>query len=210
VHTLDARAALQPILRDLVEGSAETVILAVPDGRRRCARCVDRMESTHSLRLSIDVGECTPLHAGAIAKTALAFLDARVVDDVLAHDLEPVGPATITDPAKLHHELELIRTRSWAYSYEETDVGAWGVAAPVLTLGGNLVAVIGVVAPTARHSQVATDKLAAATQRAAAHASRTLDPRFIRHGEADRSAAPPNGIAAFDVAKRTTRAKTLG
>jgi DNA-binding IclR family transcriptional regulator len=184
VHTLDVRSALQPILRDLVEETAETVMLAVPDARRRCARCVDRVEATHSLRLSIDVGECTPLHAGAIAKTALAFLDARVVEDVLAHDLEPVGPATITDAAKLHDELELIRARSWAYSYEETDVGAWGVAAPVLTLGGNLVAVIGVIAPTARHSQLATDKLAAAIQLAAAHASRLLDPRLRRQAAA--------------------------
>ena len=209
-HTLDVRAALQPILRDLVDETGETVILAVPDERRRCARCVDRMESTHPLRLSIDVGECTPLHAGATAKAALAFLDARVVDDILAHDLEPVGPATITDSAKLHDELELIRSRSWAYSYEETDVGAWGVAAPVLTLGGNLVAVIGVVAPTARHSRVATDKLAAATQLAAARASRMLDPRLLRQPASDQSAAPPNGIAASDVVKRTTRAKTPG
>ena len=141
------------------------MMLAVPDGRRRCARCVDRVESTHPLRLSIDVGECTPLYAGAIAKAALAFLDARVIDDVLAHDLKPAGPATLQSRAKPRDELELIRARSWAYSYEETDVGAWGVAAPVLTLGGNLVAVIGVIAPTARHSQVATTLAAAPSWR---------------------------------------------
>ncbi len=210
VHTLDVRAALQPILRELVEKTAETVMLAVPDERRRCARCVDRVESTHPLRLSIDVGECTPLYAGAIAKTALAFLDARVVDDVLAHDLEPVGPATITDPVQLRDELELIRTRSWAYSYEETDVGAWGVAAPVLTLGGNLVAVIGVIAPTARHSRVATDNLAGATQMAAARASRMLDPRLLRQVTTDHGADAPNGFAASDAARRTTRATTPG
>ena len=210
LHTLDVRAALQPILRDLVEETAETVILAVPDGRRRCARCVDRMESTHPLRLSIDVGECTPLHAGGIAKTALAFLDARVVDDVLGHDLAPVGPATITNSAKLHDELELIRTRSWAYSYEETDVGAWGVAAPVLTLGGNLVAVIGVIAPTARHSQAATDQLAAATQLAAARASRVLDPRLLRHGATDHGVSSPNAVDGSAVARPTTRAKSPG
>jgi IclR family transcriptional regulator, KDG regulon repressor len=210
VHTLDVRAALQPVLRDLVEETTETVILAVPDERRRCARCVDRMESTHPLRLSIDVGECIPLHAGAIAKAALAFLDTRVVDDVLGHDLERVGPATITDPAKLRDELELVRTRTWAYSYEETDVGAWGVAAPVLTLGGNLVAVVGVIAPTARHSQGATDMLAASTQLAAAHASQMLDPRLRRPAVTDRGAAPSNGTAVPKAAKRTTRAKTPG
>ena len=210
VHTLDVRTALQPVLRELVEETAETVMLAVPDERRRCARCVDRMESSHSLRLSIDVGECTPLHAGAIAKTVLAFQDARIVEDVLAHNLAPVGPATVTNPAKLHDELELIRARSWAYSYEETDLGAWGVAAPVLTLGGNLVAVIGVIAPTARHSHAATDMLAAAAQRAAAHASQLLDPRLRRHAAGDHGAAVQSGTAAADLAKRTTRAKTPG
>jgi len=178
VRTLDVRAALQPVLRDLVAETDETVILSVPDERRRCARCVDRMESNHSLRLSIDVGECIPLHAGATAKAALAFLDPAVVDDVFAHPLERLAPATITNPGKLRQELQLIRSRSWAYSYEENDTGAWGVGAPVLTLGGNLVAVIGVAAPTARHSKAATDQLAAATQAAVRRASQILDPRL--------------------------------
>lgn len=181
VETLDVRAALHPLLREMGHETDETVVLSVPDARRRCARCVDRIEPNHPLRLSLDIGECTPLHAGATAKAVLAFLDPAIAEDILAHRLERVAPRTITNAEKLRDELGLIRSRGWAYSYEETDVGAWGVAAPVLTLGGNLVAVIGAIGPTARHSDAATDRLVSATQAAARLASRTLDPRLAKH-----------------------------
>jgi IclR family acetate operon transcriptional repressor len=181
VETLDVRAALHPLLRELGQETDETVILSVPDVRRRCARCVDRIETNHPLRLSLDIGECTPLHAGASSKAVLAFLDPTTAEDILAHPLERVAPRTITNPDRLREELQLIRSRAWAYSYEETDIGAWGVAAPVLTLGGNLVAVIGAIGPTARYSEAATDRLASATQAAARLASRTLDPRLVEH-----------------------------
>jgi DNA-binding IclR family transcriptional regulator len=180
VHTLDIRAAVQPILADLAAASGETVLLSVYDERRGCARCIDRIEAQHPLRLSLDIGECTPLHAGATSKAVLAGLDEAVVADVLSQPLEQVGPRTISDPNRLRAELERIRARGWAYSSEENDHGAWGVAAPILTLGGHLVGAIGIAAPTVRHSDAAAKRLGRLTMEAADRAARTLDPRLDR------------------------------
>jgi IclR family acetate operon transcriptional repressor len=189
VHTLDIRAALHPTLTALAGEAGETVLLSVYDERQRCVRCIDRVEARHPLRLSLDIGACTPLHAGASSKAVLACLESTTVDDVLAHPLDEVGPKTIVDPDKLRTELERIRKRGWAYSVEENDRGAWGVAAPILTLGGNLVGVIGIAAPTVRHSPEAMETLGGLTVEAADRAAKALDPRLERAGAEPAAAA---------------------
>jgi DNA-binding IclR family transcriptional regulator len=178
VHTLDIRAAVHPTLAELAADCGETVLLSVYDERRSCARCIDRIEARHPLRLSLDIGECTPLHAGATSKAVLAALDQAIIEDVLAHPLEKVGPKTIRDPGRLRAELQRVRDRGWAYSAEENDGGAWGVAAPILTLGGHLVGAIGIAAPTVRHSREAAERLGLLTMQAAERAARALDPRL--------------------------------
>jgi DNA-binding IclR family transcriptional regulator len=149
--SVDLRARLGTPLRNLARATEETALLTVYDERRNGSLCIDRIETTHSLRLSIEVGRVTPIHAGASAKALLAFLEQRIVDDVLARPLERLAPGTITDSNRLRRELEHIRSAGWASSYEENNVGAWGLAAPILSDGG-VVASIGFAAPTALYS----------------------------------------------------------
>jgi DNA-binding IclR family transcriptional regulator len=150
--SVDLRSRLGTTLRDLARATEETALLTVYDESRNGSLCIDRIETTHDLRLSIEVGRVTPIHAGASAKALLAFLEQPIVDDVLARPLERLAPGTITDPKRLRRELEQIRSAGWAWSYEENNVGAWGLAAPILA-DGRVVASIGFAAPTARHSK---------------------------------------------------------
>jgi IclR family acetate operon transcriptional repressor len=150
--SLDLRLRLGPVLRELAYATRETALLTVYDESRHGSLCVDRIEGTHDLRLSIEVGRVTPIHAGASAKALLAFLDEVVVEDVLSRPLERLARGTIVDRRKLRTELDRIRTRGWAFSYEENNVGAWGLAAPIL-VGERAVASVGFAAPTARHSR---------------------------------------------------------
>jgi IclR family transcriptional regulator, acetate operon repressor len=191
VQTLDIRAALHPTLTELAGAAGETVLLSVYDERQSCVRCIDRIEARHPLRLSLDIGECIPLHAGASSKAALARLDSATVEDVLAHPLDKVGPKTIIDPGKLRANLRRVRETGWAYSFEENDRGAWGVAAPILTLGGNLVGVIGIAAPTVRHSPEAVETLGALIIEAAGRAAKALDPRLERADATPAAAGRP-------------------
>jgi DNA-binding IclR family transcriptional regulator len=82
-----------------------------------------------------------PLHAGASARTLLAQLPDREIASVLDRELEPVGPTTLTDPARLWHEVRAIRRRGWALSREEAAPGCWALAAPVSAPGRGVCAV---------------------------------------------------------------------
>ena len=171
--SVDLRERLGHVLRELARTTGETVLLTVYDESRHGSLCVDRIETTRSLRLTIDIGRVTPIHAGASAKALLAFLDEEVIDEILSHHLGQLGPGTETDAKRLRKELETIRARGWASSYEENNVGAWGLAAPIL-LDHRVVASIGFAAPTARHSDSQVRSLARLVCDAAREAERSL------------------------------------
>ncbi len=157
--SVDLRARLAPVLRGLSRATGETVLLNVYDETHHGSLCIDRVEATHDLRLTIQIGRVTPIHAGASAKALLAFLDEPAIDAVLAQPLEKLAPGTITDPAELRKDLAAIRRRGWASSYEENNSDAWGLAAPVL-VGGRPVASVGLAVPGARYSKSALRDLA--------------------------------------------------
>ena len=157
--SVDLRSRLGAVLRDLGRATGETVLLTVYDETRHGSLCIDRIEATHDLRLTIQIGRVTPIHAGASAKALLAFLDEALVADVFAQPMESFAPGTITDPEELRKELAKIRRRGWASSYEENNMGAWGLAAPIL-VNGLAIASVGLAAPTARWSKAAMRDLA--------------------------------------------------
>jgi DNA-binding IclR family transcriptional regulator len=97
-----------------------------------------------------------------------------VLASVMAAPLERLAPGTITDPDELEHEVAHIREQGWAASREETNAGAWGVAAPVLSREGTALAVIGMAAPLSRHSTAAEATARAAVLSAAAESARDL------------------------------------
>ncbi|MGH2986125.1 MAG: IclR family transcriptional regulator [Solirubrobacterales bacterium] len=172
--SMDLRARLGGVLRGLARTTDETALLTVYDESRHGSLCVDRIETTHSLRLTIEIGRVTPIHAGASAKALLAFLEQPIVDEILSRDLEGLAPGTVTDPKVLRADLDEIRARGWASSYEENNVGAWGLAAPII-VGERVVASIGFAAPTARHSDAAVRSLAKLVCDAARESEARLD-----------------------------------
>jgi DNA-binding IclR family transcriptional regulator len=178
--SVDLRSRLRGVLRELAAATQETALLNVYDESRHGSLCVDRIETTHSLRLTIEIGRVTPIHAGASAKALLAFLDQPTIEDVLAGELVGLAPGTITDPDDLRAELEEIRSRGWASSFEENNAGAWGVAAPIL-IGDRAVASIGVAAPATRHSPAAARTLA----RLVCDAARASEARLDSAGGED-------------------------
>ncbi|MCD6016488.1 MAG: transcriptional regulator, IclR family [Solirubrobacterales bacterium] len=186
--SMDLRARLGSVLRELARTTAETALLTVYDESHHGSLCVDRIETTHSLRLTIEIGRVTPIHAGASAKALLAFLEEPVIEEVLAHDLEPLAPGTVTDPELLRKQLEEIRVRGWASSYEENNVGAWGLAAPIL-VGGAVVASIGFAAPAARHSDSTVRSLAKLVREAARESEARLDSANMAGGARTEAAA---------------------
>lgn len=149
---LDLRQAALPVLRRLARQTDETALLTVPNSERDRSVCLERVESSQPLRLSVEPGRRLPLHAGASQKALLAFLAEEDIERVAAGSLERLCGATITDADALRADLAEVRERGWAISFEETNVGVWGVAVPLLDEDGTAVAAVGLAGPSARLS----------------------------------------------------------
>jgi DNA-binding IclR family transcriptional regulator len=150
-----AVADLRPVaigpLRRLSQATGETALLTVLTPERDRGVCLERVETPQPLRLSVQPGRQLPLHAGASQKALLAFMPDEDIGRVIAEPLERFCRSTITSPAALRRELASIRSRGWASSYEETNVGVWGVAVPVLS-ASDVVCAVGIAGPSARLS----------------------------------------------------------
>lgn len=90
------------------------------------------------------------LHAGAPYKVLLAQLAEEELARVIHRGLEPIGPATITQPSRLRRELVSIRRRGWAFAREESAPGSWGLAVPVFGSSGTSLSALAITAPLAR------------------------------------------------------------
>jgi IclR family acetate operon transcriptional repressor len=147
---VDLRSLALPALRSLAHDTGETALLTVLNGSHDRGVCLERVETAQPLRLSLTPGRQLPLHAGASQKALLAFMREDEIESVIARGLEHLCHATIADPQQLREELATIRQRGWASSYEETNIGVWGVAVPVLRPRGDVVCAVGIAAPSAR------------------------------------------------------------
>lgn len=151
-NSLDLRNTALPLLRNLAMETGETAVLSV-----RAANYgiwIETVESKYPVRLAMRIGKPLHLHAGASSKVLWAFLQESEVEQILNEiDLIPLKTNTITQKDKMRQELDKIRQRGYATSFEETDDGVMGVAAPVFNHTGKPIAGIGIVAPVSRISE---------------------------------------------------------
>jgi len=146
------RHVANPILRDLVEETNETAILTVYQNQE--VVCIDKVETSHPVRMTLDVGTRRHPHAGASSKVLMAYLSAEEIQSIVANKgLPKLCANTITDPDELDAALARIRECEYAESQEETDLGAWGVATPIRDRNGNVVAAVGVAGPKSRFTE---------------------------------------------------------
>jgi DNA-binding IclR family transcriptional regulator len=120
------------------------------------------------------LGTTLPLHATAVGKALLAFAPPEEIEATIAHTgLRAFTGHTIVRPQLLLEHLETIRNRGYALACEEWQIGAAGVAAPVI-VDGEVVASVALVGPPDRAE---LQRLAAPVQLAAARLAQALAPR---------------------------------
>lgn len=152
IESTGLRQVAAPIMRELAEGTGETVLLT--QYHRGQIICIDKVETGHSVRLALDVGAIRAPHAGASSKVLMAYLPPAEVDAIIRErGLPRLCANTITDTDALQAELRQIRERGYADSYEETDPGAWGIATPIRNWQGEVVAGLGIAGPTIRYDE---------------------------------------------------------
>jgi IclR family KDG regulon transcriptional repressor len=149
VESTSLRHIARPIMCDLVAATGETALLTAYQDRE--VICIEKVETGQPVRMTLDVGRRQFPHAGASCKILMAYLPEKEIQAIIRDKgLPRLCTNTITDPAELMGELARIREHGYAESQEETDLSAWGVAAPIYGRAGEVVAAIGVAGPTSR------------------------------------------------------------
>ncbi|GAB3213818.1 IclR family transcriptional regulator [Marinactinospora thermotolerans] len=161
-----ARAAWQvpepvrEVMRELVAETAETANLYVRGDATRV--CVAQQEGPQNLRHVVAVGDELPLWAGAAARVLLIGCD-----DALLRRVAAASPFGARHAETLRIRIAAARADGHAVSHGEREVGASGVAAPVVDGAGRVVAAIALGGPTARFTSEAVAEFAGAVTRAA-------------------------------------------
>jgi DNA-binding IclR family transcriptional regulator len=169
-ESTDLRHVARPMVRELADATKETAILTVYHNQD--VICIDKVETSHPVRLTLEVGTHRAPHAGASSKALMAHLPDKEIQAIICDKgLPKLCVNTITDPDSLYVELSRIREQGYAESHEETDFGAWGVATPIRDSRGDVVAAIGIAGPRSRHTDDLTQEYAALCRQAAGRIS---------------------------------------
>jgi IclR family KDG regulon transcriptional repressor len=143
------REKARPIMERLAEQTGEVVCLAVMERNR--SMYVEVVEGRHGLRLRATVGSSAPLHASATGTILLAYMpEAEVRRLAVETGLPRLTARTITQIEPLLERLVAIRARGFSIDEGESEEGLTGLAAPVRSPGGSVVAALVIAGPGAR------------------------------------------------------------
>jgi DNA-binding IclR family transcriptional regulator len=170
--SVSLREATIPYAHHLHGVTRLTVNIAIRDGAE-----ILYLEKITSRTLTVPhsrLGGRLAAHATALGKAILAFSPPDVVDAILATELPALTPKTLTDPDVLRKELAQVRANRLAYDVEESKLGLFCVAAPILDATNRAAGAISVTGATALDQ---AERFAAAVQTTALAASRSIRPR---------------------------------
>jgi IclR family transcriptional regulator, KDG regulon repressor len=182
LHELGTRAVESRTLRteahrflvELARQTHETVSLAVPG--LGGVVCLDRVDSSHSIiTVRTPIGARFPPHCTAAAKATLAYLPDEEVEAILSiMGLTAYTPNTLKTLAEVKRNLREVAERGYALDRQETERGLSGVAAPVWSREGRVIAAVGVAGPTPRFKGKELARKIALTKQTTAKISASL------------------------------------
>jgi len=147
--SLDLQKVSRPYMEELLKNTQESVSLYVPSGNERVL--IERLDSSHFMRVVTQIGQRMPLYAGASGKVFLAFLPTQTRDDVLKNmHLDRLTSKTIIDIKDLLKELILIRKRGYAISHGERVEGVTSLSAPLFNYRNQVIGAISISGPSIR------------------------------------------------------------
>jgi DNA-binding IclR family transcriptional regulator len=91
------------------------------------------------------------IYSSAAGKSIVAHLSQQKRENLLdSVELHRTGPNTITDPADLREELDLVRERGYALNLEETTGGVHAIGAPIKGHDSEIIGALSVSGPATR------------------------------------------------------------
>lgn len=143
-QTDDPAIILLPEMERLRDELGETISLYIRDGKERIR--IQAVQSNHPIRRVAPIGVRLPLYVGASSKILMAYSDMDVQQMILD---DPEWPASI-DKETFLRQLGDIGKRGVATSFEERELGAAALAAPIFDRDNKLIAALSVSGPANR------------------------------------------------------------
>ena len=173
LRNTDVVTQARPLMVELMNATGESVHLAhrtmtggVYIARERLAR---------KITVETEIGAPVVVHATSTGKALYCRDSAEALGQVIDLDaLERFTERTITDKAELLRDLAVTSQRGFALDDEELSVGVRCVASPVIDIGGDIRASIGISGPASRLDGEVITKCAAVVCAAAKNLSEHL------------------------------------
>jgi IclR family transcriptional regulator, acetate operon repressor len=156
--------AAQPVLERVSLETGEIACLGVVEGDvvHYAAEVIPAIVDQQSW-----VDEPVALHASSMGKAFLAYVDQERVAALVGPDPTRFTDTTITDLRLLREELHRVRAQGFAVCRGELEEGSWGVAAPVLGIKEQPVAILCLWGPDHRGDVTRLEALGRLARRAA-------------------------------------------
>lgn len=167
-EAIGLRAIAEPVMRRLMLEVNESVHLHVLDGAQRV--CVAAVDSTHTLRPVIRLGQVLGLGRGAAGKLLLAFVDEstlRRAEEMASPEERSLWPDATA--------LEQIRAQGWATSIAEMESGLTAISAVVPTRTKQALGGLSVAGATFRLSEERLREIRPALVAAASEIAQSLN-----------------------------------
>lgn len=138
-----------PYMVRLAEISQENVNLAIMYEEK--VLYIDKIESSHYLKLDQPIGRTDPLHCTALGKVLLSGLTDRERETILkSANLIRYTKNTITDPELLASVIQDVRKMGYAVDLEELSNGIHCIGAPIRDHRNKVISAISISAPAIR------------------------------------------------------------
>lgn len=143
------------------------------------------IESRQTVRVYVEVGSRLPAHVTATGLACLAFLPTERALAILPPTLKAWTSETITSRDRLMRELERIRKRGYASTLGTFRPDVGGIAAPISSGDGSVVAALCVSSPSYRIDAAWNRRVPKAVMAAAREISATYVPSETGTAESD-------------------------
>lgn len=148
---IEFRQQARPVLETLSLSTDETAHLAILDDQGPRVIYIDKIESTHAVRLVSRVGQSVPVHCTALGKALLSCYESSEVETLLAnYTFQAFTPNTITNLETLLDHLEEVRDQGYAIDNVEFEQSVVCVAAPIVNKDGRAIAAVSISVPGGR------------------------------------------------------------
>ncbi|MDF2368473.1 IclR family transcriptional regulator, partial [Sneathiella sp.] len=142
---------VHPALADLARETGETAVIAALNHEGDMVTYLDKVESTNSIRYSVPIGENRELYCTVGGKLLLAFFEAERLENYLrSHRRKRYTETTLTGKSEIMAALKKIRREGIARTSDEQIQGSSGLAGPIYSSTGEVIAAILIAGPSER------------------------------------------------------------